>query len=131
HGGTLSIHSKEGEGSTFTLSFPAYAGAQPATAADTCSLLVRPLTLLAVDDNARLLGVITALLQSDGHKVYGALSASDALSLASAQRFDAAFVDLVMPEMGGDQLIARLRELGHAMPVVVVTGTAGHLAPEE
>jgi CheY-like chemotaxis protein len=38
--------------------------------------------------------------------------------------FDVLVTDLAMPEMSGDQLVVRVRELSSALPVVVVSGDA-------
>ncbi len=125
HDGTLSIRSAEGEGSTFTLSFPVpKSPVQPTREGPAAQERpVRPLTILAVDNHARLLSTITSLLQTDGHRVYGALSAADALLLVRTHTFDMAFVDLAMPDMNGAQLIQALRAKGLTLPIIVVTGT--------
>lgn len=82
------------------------------------------LTLLIVDDDdayrrllARQLGVVCPRILEvrDGH---------EALELVETHRVDAVLQDIVMPRLSGFDVMRRLRERGHDIPVIVVTAYA-------
>ncbi|HTU66589.1 MAG TPA: ATP-binding protein [Steroidobacteraceae bacterium] len=80
--------------------------------------------VLVVDDNedgARTLG---ALLAANGHDVAVFLGGSEALSAATQNPPEIAFLDLNMPGMDGFELARKLRELptGQTIRLVAVTG---------
>lgn len=69
-----------------------------------------PLRVLVVDDvEANAIG-LTLLLEIWGHQVATALSGSAALGLVAESPFDAAIIDLGMPDMDGFELAERLRQ---------------------
>ena len=82
------------------------------------------LRVLIVDDNrdgADALGLLVEALGNQVHVTYGG---TQALGVATAFRPDLMFVDLVMPDMDGCDLVTRLRQLpdfGHTQ-IVAVTG---------
>jgi signal transduction histidine kinase/DNA-binding response OmpR family regulator len=83
-------------------------------------------TILVVDDDSemvRLLGRLISLA-SRRYKVWEAQSGSEALSLLETKRPDAVFLDLVMPDVAGDQVLRRMRVTDRLrdVPVVLVTG---------
>lgn len=85
--------------------------------------------ILIVDDHepARmLLGRI--VLQELGARVTLAGTCEEALRLASATIYDAILLDLVMPGIGGQEVLRRIRAAGanRATPVVVVSVMSDH-----
>jgi two-component system KDP operon response regulator KdpE len=77
-------------------------------------------TVLAVDDEKTILNVINTELKLQGFRVISAQNAEDALSLADEYRPDIAVLDLMMPDVGGYELMRRLRER-RALPVILLT----------
>lgn len=118
-GGSISVESTEGKGTTFLLRFVADASASASGAV----MENRPLTscrILIVDDNRSARRLLRALLQSVGHTVVEADTVDAALALVSTRRVDLICTDIRMPGKDGFFLIEKLRETG--TPVIVVTG---------
>ena len=83
-----------------------------------------PLTVLLVDDEDAVRHVVGLALERGGHKVLHARSAAEALNVwsHSAQEIDAVVTDLVMPEMSGGELLARLLESRPRLAAVCMSG---------
>ena len=64
-------------------------------------------------------------LTRNGHRVIPARDGAEALAAIEREHVDLLVIDLVMPNIDGFEVLARLKELkkAEALPVVVVTGT--------
>jgi CheY-like chemotaxis protein len=87
-------------------------------------------TILVVDDEALLLTMADAILSDFGYKVLTASNGQKALQLLERPDpvINLVITDLVMPGMGGRELIERIRQLGLAMPVLSMSG---YVLPED
>jgi len=85
----------------------------------------RGATILVAEDDADLRGVLTASLSRNGHRVIAARDGAEALAAIERDQVDLLVLDLVMPNIDGFEVLARLKEIrkGATIPVVVVTGT--------
>jgi PAS domain S-box-containing protein len=85
----------------------------------------RGATILVAEDDADLRGVLAAALTRSGHRVIQARDGAEALAAIERERVDLLVLDLVMPNIDGFEVLARLKETGTGVtiPVVVVTGT--------
>ncbi len=81
-------------------------------------------TVLIVDDDTNTLASLARAFKLAGHLATTAASAASALELLEEQRFDLILSDVVMPGMDGIALLAQIRGLGLATPVVMVSGQA-------
>jgi PAS domain S-box-containing protein len=82
-----------------------------------------PSRILVVDDNSAVRTITGTLLRTFGHNAIEAASGQDALDLLERDRqFDLLIVDLAMPNMYGDEFVARARELVPGVPTLYVTG---------
>jgi CheY-like chemotaxis protein len=82
-------------------------------------------TILIVDDDIEMVRLLGRLvhLASRRYVVWEARSGQEALSLLRAKRPDAILLDLIMPDLSGDELLQRLRDTGLGdIPVILVTG---------
>ena len=122
--GTIGVSSREGLGTTFTLSFPAIT----AEAARPPAFLpaLEPLRILAVEDEPEVLDVIRAMLVAAGHTVVSAASGREALELFEREPVDVVVTDLGMPGMTGLTLAEEVKRR-RAVPVVLLTGWADEL----
>ncbi len=77
--------------------------------------------ILVVDDEEAVCWALERALTRDGHRVTVASSAEDAFEHADRQRFDAVILDVRLPGLDGLSALARLRELTHDAPVIIVT----------
>lgn len=86
----------------------------------------QPIQLLLVEDEVALRSLLARFLERAGYRVFAAADGEAALSAfaPAPERFAAVVLDLTLPDMSGDTLLARLRENRPALPVVVCSGTA-------
>jgi two-component system, OmpR family, response regulator CpxR len=83
-------------------------------------------TILCVDDNEQILSVRTFLLETRGYRVLCAQSAQEALefvSNAAPGSIDLLLCDLIMPQMDGNELVRRAKQLHPGLPAMIVSGT--------
>jgi CheY-like chemotaxis protein len=86
------------------------------------------LRILVAEDNPVNQAVIIRVLQKMGHTPVLAQNGKEALALASAERFDLAFMDVQMPEMDGLAATGAIRESekksGTHLPIFAMTAHA-------
>jgi two-component system OmpR family response regulator len=81
----------------------------------------RPLVLLAEDDDD-IRGIFEMIL-AERYEVLTAQTGEDALRIAAESRPDVVLLDWTLPDLLGDEVVARLRKLqGPTAPIVVVSG---------
>ncbi len=78
--------------------------------------------VLVIDDTDSIRDLLAEYLKEHGFDVSGAADGRAGLDLLKQRRFDLFFVDLVMPGMGGIDLLREARELGIDTPAIVITG---------
>jgi DNA-binding response OmpR family regulator len=77
--------------------------------------------VLVVDDDAAVRSLVCARLVREGYAVLEAADGEAALELARTGRPDLVISDVVMPGLGGHELVRRLRALS-SVPVIFLTG---------
>jgi DNA-binding response OmpR family regulator len=76
-------------------------------------------TVLVVDDNARIVEILTACLRADGHEVLTASDGVEAVTLAVSGGPDLALVDVMLPDIGGLELTRVL--CGQGIPSIIIS----------
>lgn len=133
-GGRLTLRSALGRGTVAELYLPVAEGLEQALPAPPPPPPVpsRPLTVLAVDDDALVLANTTAMLEDLGHKVIPAVTATQALDrLRGGVSVDLVVTDQLMPEMTGLELGTAITEAWPRIPVLLVTGLVDFDAKSE
>ena len=105
-GGTISVTSRPGFGSTFSFSVsaPVMMVDESVHATETSQGLdLVGLRLLVVDDNPANREVVSTLMDRLGVEVFEAASGPEAISITSQLPFDIVLMDLRMPEMNGEE----------------------------
>lgn len=77
--------------------------------------------ILIIEDDDSLRRVIEYNLSEDGYEVIVAKDGKEGLSLFSKSSFDLCITDLQMPEMGGMEVLRRIKDLSPDTPVIIVT----------
>ena len=80
--------------------------------------------LLIVDDDANTLASLARAFRLAGHEATVCDNAGRALELVKSHAFDMMLSDVVMPGKDGLTLLEELRNLGVALPVVMISGQA-------
>lgn len=79
-------------------------------------------TILVVDDEAIARANLARVLAHDGHETAQAGGGSIALEMLEHGEYDLVLTDLIMPDMGGLELLERVRARFPGTEVIVVTG---------
>ena len=81
-------------------------------------------TILIVDDEENLRKTLSRILSKAGYSVTTASSGEEGLNLLQAGAYDIAFIDLLMPGIGGVRLLKEIRGIYPDMPVLILTAHA-------
>jgi CheY-like chemotaxis protein len=135
HSAELEVDSALHQGTTFRITFPAAQAAAASAQEIARDVVLRPLSILIVDDDPLVLESLRATLESDGHKVTAADGGQAGLdSLAELQqrgeRFDVVITDLGMPHIDGRRVASAVKAASPSTPVVLLTGWGQRLVDE-
>jgi len=127
-GGYISVYSEAGHGTTFKIYFPS--DDSPAEVEPTISLGTElpdaesGMTILVADDEDAVRKAVCRILVRFGYKVLEAENGAVALGILDSYTGPIALVlsDLVMPVMGGREIVSGLRERGSNIPILLMSG---------
>ncbi len=77
--------------------------------------------ILVTDDSSFMRRRVCAILQAPGHQPREAADGNACLEAIAAEMPDALFLDLVMPEMDGFEVLDTLQQADYHLPVIVLT----------
>jgi PAS domain S-box-containing protein len=128
-GGTLRVHSERGRGTTFEISLPR--AAESAPPAETPQPVIEPHargreTILFVEDDERIRGLVTGFLSEAGYAVIAAANGDEAMkaALPRMEAIDLLVTDMVMPGMSGRELALRMRQTSPSLRILWLSGYA-------
>ena len=78
--------------------------------------------ILVVDDDRDFLGIIRQILERKGYEVRTVPSASEALALLKEQFYNAAILDISLPDADGTELLSKIMELHPDIIAIMLTG---------
>jgi two-component system, chemotaxis family, CheB/CheR fusion protein len=131
HHGAVRVESSPGQGATFRVFLPAIAkpGSRSEPEADEGELNGSGLVLV-IDDEEIVLRTTEAILERAGYHVLTAANGEEGLERVREKREKLRLVvlDLTMPVMGGEEALARIKEIAPELPVVLSSGYDGSQA---
>ncbi len=83
-------------------------------------------TILCVEDNEQILSVRKFLLETRGYRVLAFATAAEALEVLQTSlpgSIDLLLSDVIMPQMDGNELVRRAKQLHPCLPALLVSGT--------
>jgi len=76
--------------------------------------------ILCVDDNEQELSVLKFMLSTNGYRVVSANNGADAIDVFGDHSVDLVLSDYAMPQMNGDQLVNRLKQIASHVPMILL-----------
>ena len=80
-----------------------------------------PVNVLVVQDEAQTASLIRRGLEAEGFAVTIAGDGADGLRLVSSYEFDLVILDLLLPSVSGEEVLARMRQGSSNVPIIVLT----------
>lgn len=133
-GGTLSVRSQLGQGSTFTVRVPLALGQAPAAHVQPLLAELPPLRILAVDDVPDNLELLQITLAAGQHHITLAQDGAEAVAACASGDFDLVLMDLQMPTMDGLEATRCIRQLEQSQqrpPVPIIALSASVLEQDQ
>jgi two-component system, cell cycle sensor histidine kinase and response regulator CckA len=134
-GGRVSIDSRPGLGTSFSVYLPATEQglSEAKTPALTRPVAVASETILLVEDEEGLRKLVKELLQAEGYSVLEAADGRSAIEKARIHpaKIDLLVTDVLMPVMSGPDLVVRLRKQRAETKVLYITGYADTSVSED
>lgn len=124
YNGKISVESRLGQGTDFTVYLPISKNEAPSDPATSKELPMGDERILFVDDEPPIVKLGSRFLEGLGYDVTGLCTAAETLDLfkSDLERFDLVITDMTMPNMTGDQLAVKLMNARADIPVILCTG---------
>jgi PAS domain S-box-containing protein len=90
-----------------------------------------PLNVLVVDDEPKMVELLTTVLQQEGYHVLQASGGQEAIDLATTHLPDVIILDLMMPQVTGFDVVQQLREHPQARNIPILIFTAKEIVEED
>lgn len=133
YGGTISVESEVGKGTTFYIYFPVV---EEEAVIETETIEELPTgneRIMFVDDDEPLIYVCRYRLERLGYQVETKTNPVEALKLfhANPDRFDLIITDMTMPQMTGDHLVEEILKIRSDTPIILCTGFSEKIDEEK
>jgi two-component system, OmpR family, response regulator CpxR len=86
-------------------------------------------TIVCVEDNEQILSVRKFLLETRGYRVLAMGSGAEALEYlhgAAPGSVDLLLADVIMPQMDGNELVRRAKQIHPGLPTLLISGTVSN-----
>jgi len=132
HGGTITVESEMGKGSTFNVFLPLIMREVDREVRTKAPIPTGTERILFIDDEKSLVDLGQQILERLGYRVTIRTSSVEALELFMEQpeKFDLVITDMTMPNMTGDDLAGKLMNIRADIPVILCTGYSERISRE-
>ncbi len=80
--------------------------------------------ILVVDDEFKIVEFTEVYLINSGYEVYKAYTGKEALALFQTQKIDLVLLDLMLPDISGEQICNEIRKISK-VPIIMLTAKSG------
>ena len=124
HNGIITVKSKPGKGTTFSIFFPSVEKDVVMESEPADKLPRGKEKILFIDDEHSMVNIARQRLERLGYEVDTKMSSIEALELfrSKPDQFDLVITDLTMPKMTGDTLVKEILNIRPDIPVILCTG---------
>ncbi|WP_406827841.1 PAS domain S-box protein [Microbulbifer sp. ARAS458-1] len=124
HKGAIQCRSEVGKGSNFDLYLPVISNGGKQQRYPKAMHCTRAIRMMLVDDEAIVRSYSKALFEMHGHRVDTFATAIEAIEHYEKhyQEIDLVLLDMIMPQMDGQQLFAQLKRINPAIKAMLSTG---------
>jgi len=124
HDGIIDVYSKKGEGASFTIYLPASDKQIIEEKEMPREVLKGVEIVLLVDDEDSIVDVGEEILHMMGYQVLAARSGKEAINIYQKNQatIDIVILDMIMPEMGGEETYDKLKEINPKVKVLLSSG---------
>ncbi|MFW5957678.1 MAG: response regulator, partial [Desulfosalsimonas sp.] len=125
HSGHITVYSRPGQGTTFHVYLPLARREEEKPSAQSAKQVPGGTeSVLLVDDEQPIVEIQQMILEGLGYRVAARTSSVEALEAfrSNPDKFDIVVTDMVMPNMNGDRLARKLKEIRPDIPVILCTG---------
>ncbi len=132
--GFVEFESTKGKGSTFRIYLPLYKKQDaPGNETGTMNDEGRQTTILVVEDEPEVLNLCRIMLEKSGFTVYAATCPSEAMAIAKQNcgKIDLLLTDVIMPEMNGADLSAKLSTISPGFRVLFMSGYSSEIVASQ
>jgi PAS domain S-box-containing protein len=133
HNGAISVDSKFGKGTTFSILFPVAEEEAVIETEPVEKLSTGNERILIVDDEESMAEIGRRRLERLGYRVEAKTNAIEALELfrADPDQFDLVITDMTMPHITGDKLVKEILKIRPDMPTILCTGFSEKIDEEK
>ena len=127
HDGWINVYSELGEGTTFTLYFPA-SKKEISKENDKLKLFKGNSTILLIDDERDVIKITKIMLENLGYNIISASNGKEGIEKYKKfkDKIQLILLDVIMPEMGGVNTFYMLREINPDLKILLISGFSKH-----